>query len=439
MSQNKIEFVFCCDANFGMLPRDVEIAEYIAKVKKETGYPHALSVQNAKNATERTYQVQKILGGAGLSKGVTLSMQSLDPTTLKNIKRGNISSETYSELQKRFAKDQVETYSDIILGLPGETYETLKSGICKLIEDGQNNRIQFNNLSILPNAEMGSKEYQKEHGIVIVESKQVSMHCEVTLGEEDVTEYQELVVGTNSTPKEDWIKSRSFCWAVSFFYFNKILQIPIITLVNLYEISLKEIFEFIAEKKFTSLPILNSIVDKFIAKAINIQQGGEENCAAPEHLNLWWPVDELAMIELCKNNQLKEFYQECEDLLKQLLETNGVGYDVAVIRDCIKLNHQLIRMPFIKENKRVTLQFNIWEIYKQLLVQEPIILEQKEITYVIQSGKDTYSTWDEWCREVIWYGNKKGAYLHQCTPSYRTELTVLQPEALSLRAAPGHH
>ena len=128
----------------------MEIAEYVAKVKATTGYPVALSVQNTKNATERAYQTQKILSDAGLNKGVALSMQSVDMTTLQAIKRDNISLDTYMELQRRFTRDRVETYSDLILGLPGETYESFVDGACRLIETGQHNRIQFNNLSILP-------------------------------------------------------------------------------------------------------------------------------------------------------------------------------------------------------------------------------------------------------------------------------------------------
>ena len=36
------------------------------QLKKITGYPKALSVQNTKNTTERAYQTQKILADAGL-------------------------------------------------------------------------------------------------------------------------------------------------------------------------------------------------------------------------------------------------------------------------------------------------------------------------------------------------------------------------------------
>jgi hypothetical protein len=52
-----------------------------------------------------------------LNKGVALSLQSVDVTTLKNIKRQNISLQTYEELQARFTRDRVETYSDLILGI----------------------------------------------------------------------------------------------------------------------------------------------------------------------------------------------------------------------------------------------------------------------------------------------------------------------------------
>ena len=79
-AEKKIEYIFCCDANFGIQKRDVDIANYVADIKKTTGYPVALSVQNTKNATERAYLTQKILSDAGLNKGVALSMQSVDMT-----------------------------------------------------------------------------------------------------------------------------------------------------------------------------------------------------------------------------------------------------------------------------------------------------------------------------------------------------------------------
>ena len=84
-SEHKVEFIFCCDANFGMLPRDYEIAKKAAENKKY-GYPHVLSVQNTE-ILDRAYKVQKLLAETGLSKGVTLAMQSVDPHTKINKER----------------------------------------------------------------------------------------------------------------------------------------------------------------------------------------------------------------------------------------------------------------------------------------------------------------------------------------------------------------
>ena len=242
-AEKKIEYIFCCDANFGIQKRDVDIANYVADVKKSTGYPVALSVQNTKNATERAYLTQKILSDAGLNKGVALSMQSVDMPTLEAIKRDNISLNTYMELQRRFTKDKVETYSDLILGLPGETYESFVRGVDQLMENGQHNRIQFNNLSILPNAEMGDPAYQKKYGMVTVESKIINIHGERVELDDDVPEVQDLVIATASTPLADWRRTRNFCWMAALLHFDKLFQIPLILAHGISGITYRDMIE----------------------------------------------------------------------------------------------------------------------------------------------------------------------------------------------------
>jgi hypothetical protein len=33
----RIEFIFCCDANFGNLPRDLELVKRVVEVKQQKG------------------------------------------------------------------------------------------------------------------------------------------------------------------------------------------------------------------------------------------------------------------------------------------------------------------------------------------------------------------------------------------------------------------
>ena len=306
-AEKKIDFVFCCDANFGILPRDVDLAQYVADVKKKSGFPTALSVQNTKNATERAYLVQKILSDNGLNKGVTLSMQSVDKTTLKNIKRENISLETYSELQRRFTRDKVETYSDLILGLPGETYQSFKAGIAAVIESGQHNRIQFNDCSILPNAEMGDPEYQKKHGIVTIESDIINIHGSRSDADNEILERQQLIIATATTPLEDWAKTRAYCWMVALLHFDKVFQIPIILARELAGVPYLEILDMFGEGDLTGCPTLKKVRDFFHETAVSIQKGGPEYVHSKEYLDIYWPADELALIHLIADGKVEDF------------------------------------------------------------------------------------------------------------------------------------
>jgi hypothetical protein len=39
-------------------------------------------------------------------------------------------------------------------------------------------------------------------------------------------------------------------------------------------------------------------------------------------------------------------------------------------------------------------------------------LEERPCVNRINRTKVTYHSWEDWYREVVWYGNKKGAYLY---------------------------
>lgn len=409
-ADKKIEYVFCADANFGILKRDIDIVWYVAKMKKERGYPHALSVQNTKNATERAYETQTILAEAGLNKGVAISVQSVDPATLKAIKRDNISLGTYAELQRRFTRDKVETYSDMILALPGESYDSFVDGAAALIEGGQHNRIQFNNLSILPNAEMGDPEYQKRYGMETVVSKIVNIHGE--LEDEEIYEEQVLVIATNTMPRDQWVRTRAFCWMTAFLYFDKVFQIPLTMVRECCGVGYRELLELFTEGNLENFPVLSDVREFFRNEARKIQNGGIEYVHSKEWLNIWWPADEHIMIKLCVENKLGLFYQEAERLLERYLKETFLELPQQLLREFILLNSSLIKRPFQTEDLEVNLSYNIWEFYQSVLAGTRIPLENRRCTHHIDRTGVTWSSWEDWCREVIWYGNKKGAYLY---------------------------
>lgn len=411
-ARQRIEFIFCCDANFGILPRDVELAEYVAKTKRDTGYPVALSVQNTKNVTERAYRTQKILSEAGLSKGVALSMQSLDHTVLTDIKRDNISLDGYLDLQRRFTTDGIETFSDLILGLPGETYESFLTGVDRLISSGQHNRIQFNNLAILPNAEMADPDYVRRHGLVTVETEIINIHgAPCRSGVDDVAEVQDLVIATATLPAEDWRRVRAFASLCAFLHFDKLLQIPLILAHELTGIAYRTLFDSFMSVQAADYPLLAEVRDFFIEQARIIQDGGPEYVYSEEWLGIYWPADEYMFIRLTTQNRMEQFYDESQRLLLTLVAPTTAA-TAGAIADAVRVNRALIKRPFVANDDCLSVDFDVigfWLKARAGLV-EP--LRAGPTTVEICRSAAHYDDLQAWCREVVWWGNKKGAYLY---------------------------
>jgi len=412
----EVKYIFVCDANFGIQRRDVDIAEAVADIRRRTGFPHGFSVQNTKNATERAYQTQKILADARLNKGVALSMQSLDPATLKNIKRDNISLETYFELARRFTADNVETYSDIILGLPGETYDSFCAGVDKLIRLGQHNRVQFNNLTILPNAEMGNPDYLGKFGMVTVRSEIINIHGTREEMPDDVPEVQDLVISTASLPPEDWRKTRAFGWMAAFLHFDKLLQLPMMVACELGGLAYRDIIDAFLTASEEQYPVVYGVRDFFDSEARSMQQGGPEYVYAKQWLGIYWPADEYMFIKLTAETKLQKFYEEAERLLMSLLEAAAVDRPWPLVEDAvteaIRLNAALISQPFVLDDLSMSTRYNILEFCDGLRKGNPVALREMRSQVLIERSRSRYSDILDWCREVVWWGNKKGAYLY---------------------------
>tara|TARA_Y100000034_G_scaffold20722_2_gene23742 strand:- start:14590 stop:16572 length:1983 start_codon:yes stop_codon:yes gene_type:complete len=415
-SDNEIKFVYCTDANFGMYVgekfghRDLRIAERFAKNKYRTGFPHRFSVQNTKNSTEASYTVQTILNRGGLDKGVLLAFQSLHKPTLAAVKRGNIKLDTFHELQRRFTSEGIETFSDLILGLPEETYASYARGISKLIELGQHHGIQMNNLSVLPNAPM--IEEVDRYGLEIVEAPIVNIHGQLEEWVDGIHEKQKLVVATSTMPREDWRKARSFSYMSQFLHFGKLLQVPNVILNTQWRIGYEEIFDEFIEQDSDERPIISEINSIFSAHARQMQEGGYEYIFSPERLKVWWPPNEYALIKLMDEGKIGAFYEEAEQVMSCLLERKGIRHYKSVLYEAISLNNQLMKRPFQTEDVVVETKHNIWDVYRFGLVNEKQELRNGGYKHTIDKTGETWDSLDDWCREVVWWGHKKGDYVY---------------------------
>lgn len=413
MGRNKIEYVFCCDANFGMLPRDEEIAKHVCDVRERYGYPKVFATQNTKNSTERSYRVQKLLHEAGVNSGVTLSFQSLDLQTLENVKRANISLDSFSELQRRYTRDQISTYTDMILALPGESLDSFVRGIGEIVSQGQHNNLFFYNCSILPNAEMADSNYRKQFGISTVVQEIVPIHAELDdIDGQEVREYLETVVSTDAMPPAEWVSAKMIWWLADLVYFGRLLQIPLVVLQETAGIRVGEVLLALSRADRDRFPTVGEVLNLFEAKAREIQSGGWEYFRAPEWLNLAWPANQYALAQLVTSGKLPAFYAEAREVLSEFIEAETGQSASFVFLEAVDFNQQLVRVPNVTNNLRITLSHNIWEFYQGVLTGEAVELVRKPAHYGVWRTRPTLVALDDWLEFIVHCQNVKFSYVY---------------------------
>ena len=157
-----------------------------------------------------------------MSKGATLSFQSMHQNVLDKIYRKNMPSENFYKLMSMYTSKGIATYSERILGLPGETYDSFADGIEQLLECGQHMSINFFNCELLSNSIMNDEEYIRKHAIEYAVTEQHQYH--VIPNDTDITEFSRIVVSTETMSKDDWIKSNILSVFVRAFHNLGLLQ-----------------------------------------------------------------------------------------------------------------------------------------------------------------------------------------------------------------------
>ena len=404
-AKNRIEFVFTCDANFGMLERDEEIVDRAIEIKKQFGYPKVLSVQNTKNSKERSYRIQKKLFDSGLTKTVTIALQTTSENSLKAIMRDNIKSSDFEYFQAKFREDGISTYSEIIIGLPGETLVSFVSGIASVIESGQHNKIQFNNLSILPNAEMGSPDYMARHKIQTVDAPIINLHGTYDDCGDGIVETQKLVISTADLPTSDWKKARVFSSAVEFFYYTKILAVPLNFLNVVGGITYVALINELLRSNLPTLSFLRGLMEGHVDGMLS----GNGEYIHSDVLDIYWPPGEYCYIEIIRRDMFDLFYIEAQSCLQGLLSSVD---EQRVLADAFAFNEFLMCRPHAAHPKYINLDYDIAVAWDKWRAGDPLIPERGSFTFRKETEND-YAKDDieKWAKEIVWYGHRTGAYI----------------------------
>ena len=216
MAHNKMDYVTIADANFGVFTdRDMKFTEELVALQKEFGYPQVVDATWYKNSSEEIMEIVKKFISSGFNRGLTLSVQSMDMDVLEEIKRRNMEFSNLKHIFDICNREQIPSYTELILGLPKETFESWSKGLCDVIEMGQHNAIESWLAQLLENAHLNTPGQRAEHEIDTVVVKDYISGFEE---EDGISESVTLVRGTKDMPMPKFIDSWLYAWMINNFH-----------------------------------------------------------------------------------------------------------------------------------------------------------------------------------------------------------------------------
>jgi hypothetical protein len=204
LSSLNLSYLYIADANLGIFgERDVDIIKSLVKFRKtfqtkfKIGYGGFAKTENKLDYIKQilTIDLAQQLSNSGEIK---ISMQSLDPTVLKNINRVNIDLDQQIKILSPLSKkNKLPLYVELILGLPGMTLEKFYQEL-SILKKNKLSVMWFEWL-ILPETPAYDPEYKQKFKIFTISKNNGWSHHET---ESD----REIVIKTDSYSQDQYLQ-----------------------------------------------------------------------------------------------------------------------------------------------------------------------------------------------------------------------------------------
>jgi len=392
MAKNKSEFITNTDANFGIFKdRDMEIAELLVNIKKQYGYPQVFETNWSKNATVGLVDIAVKLMKAGMLRRFTLALQSTNQEVLKHIKRVNLEEEAMERVINTAHEEGIDISTELIVGLPGETWESWTSGLCDLLS--KDIIVEAYPVTILENSEMNIPEYKEKHGITQTTLKSYFSNI--------VDEYQETLTGTTTLPAEKMKKVWLWTWYTSMMDANGFTQVITRYLNKRHNVPFEQFYEYLLD---WGLANEQAVAHKWLKKW---QAYGDK---LEFNMFLAGMTYAPVMEDLGVTNRTKAF-EDIMTVARNFAPEDPLLLDVMIIQERQQTSYD---HPPTTE---ITLGANVFEY--ALGKEELVIRPTKYKIHRRYPFKDTNPTW------VQWMNTKRKNKGWQAQVEYSTEKTTL--------------
>lgn len=349
-----IDYLDCADSNFGIFSRDIEIAEYIVDKKKKLGIPRMFNFTSAKNQPQHVEKIQKLFGSVGIDRGISVSLQSLNPDTLKAINRWNMSDDKLVETVSKYKRDGLESFIELILGLPMETKKSWLKGLNKIIDQGVECSLLIHPLSAVPNTPFDSSDYVERYGLKFTTTKSPAQgFC---YGHESAEERERICYESNTMPFQDWLDSYVYGKCImGVHYFHGLSFYVAKMLKKIYGIEFSTYLELLLSA-YTSGEGFFSDEYFRITKAIRgslfeLKPWGRKILGDQD---MYWSDQAAAAMYLIDN--IDPFY----NALFELLTSTFKSVSPEILNDVIRFNKSILERPDEVYPLKVQFKFN-WD------------------------------------------------------------------------------
>ena len=247
-AEYKIHKVVIADANFGMFPRDIELARKLGVLKSRFGYPKLLYWASAKNKAETVLEIAKIFYEHDMDDSVVVGIQSMNENTILEMGRGTHSLKTFIKLSKMVDDYNIPKIAQIIMGSPKETAQGFIDSLHETVELGFHKSLFTRNFAILPNAPIAKPEQLKKYNVRTIDrpANKVWGHKSTiwkwTLGEE------RIVVGHDCMTTEDWIYASLYKTHLMCLHHLGLTRMVSRLFHNIYNIRYETFYSFLYER-----------------------------------------------------------------------------------------------------------------------------------------------------------------------------------------------
>ena len=211
----KVPDIQLVDSNFGMFKEDIETTKDLAKLQDDRNWPKYVSVATAKNHKARVIEAANLLRGA-LPPGA--SIQTTDKKILKTIKRKNLPLEAIFEVAKTAETAAANSFSEIILCLPGDSKAAHFKSVFDMIGSGIN-YVRMYQFMMLNGTEASSERSRNDHEMQTVYRVLPRCFGEYRFRDEKfpVAEIEEICIANKTMPHDDYLDCRALDLSVEIF------------------------------------------------------------------------------------------------------------------------------------------------------------------------------------------------------------------------------